>query len=138
MAANTLSILKPSVNNLTVRVGGSGFSPAVNVHRVLATPGTANWVAGTVTPYPLLWINEIQPNNPSGLQDNTGTPQPWIELFNNGTANISLDGYVLARSYANLNQWAFPPGVLIRPGEFRVIFADGQPQLSTGTVLPSA
>ncbi len=124
-----------SANNLTVSLGGSGFSPAVNVRPVLATPGTANWVVGAVTPYPLLWINEIQPNNPNGLQDNTGTPKPWIELFNNGTTNITLDGLFLARNYTNLNQWAFPAGTLIRPGEFRVIFADGQPQLSTGTVL---
>lgn len=124
-----------NANNLTVRVGGSSFSPVVNMHPLLATPGMPNSVAGTVTPYPLIWINEVQPNNFSGLQDNTGTPQPWLELFNNGSNTLTLDGYFLSKSYTNLNQWAFPTGTVILPGQFRIFFADGQPQLTTGAVL---
>ncbi|MBI5385163.1 MAG: lamin tail domain-containing protein [Verrucomicrobia bacterium] len=126
----------PSTNasNLSVRMG-SAFRPLVNVRPLLATPGTTNSVAATLPPYPLLWLNEVQPENPGGLQDNTGTPQPWIELFNSGTNLLSLDGFFLAGSYANPTEWPFPAGTLIGPGEFRVIFADGQPELSTGTVL---
>ncbi len=122
-------------NNLTVWVGGSSFAPVLNARPVLATPGTANWVLGTVTPYPLVWINEVQPNNLNGLPDNTGTPQPWIELFNSSTNPVALDGLFLGKTYGNLRQWPFPAGTLLRPGEFRVIFVDGQPQLSTGSVL---
>ncbi len=134
----TLSFWYRSATNattLTVRVGGSSFSPAVNLRPVFATPGATNSVAGMVSPYPLLWLNEVQPINPSGLADNTGTPQPWIELFNSGTNALALDGCFLSKSCANLNQWAFPTGTVLLPGEFRVVFADGQPQLSTGTVL---
>jgi hypothetical protein len=40
--------------------------------------------------YPPLWINEVQPDNPDGLTDNTGQPQPWVELFNSGTNAHSL------------------------------------------------
>ena len=77
----------------------------------------------------------MQPNNASGLQDNTGTPQPWVELFNSSSNTISLDGLYLSRSYTNLMEWAFPTGAVVLPGQFRIVFADGQPLLSTGTVL---
>ncbi len=101
-----------------------------------ATPGRANTGATNLLPaIPPLWLNEVQPNNPDGFRDNTGTPQPWVELFNSGTNVILLDGYFLANSYTNLSQWDLPTGAVIAPGEFRVIFADGQPELSTGTVL---
>jgi hypothetical protein len=124
-----------SATNLTVRLGGSAFSPVLYLRPVVATPGASNSIAGTVTPYPLLWLNEVQPNNPNGLRDNTDTPQPWLELFNSGTNTLLLDGLCLSRTFTNLNQWAFPTGSFILPGQFRVIFADGQPQLSTGATL---
>ena len=121
--------------NLTVRTASSAFRPVVNVRPVLSTPGTTNSVAGTVQPYPLLWLNEVQPNNPDGYRDNTGTAQPWVELFNSGTNALSLSNYFLANNFTNLTQWAFPSSLVIGPASFLVVFADGQPQLSTGTVL---
>ena len=129
-----------SGTNLTVRLASSSgsstaFSPVLDLNRVTATPGDPNWVAGTVTPYQLLWINEVQPSNMNGLRDSTGTPQPWIELFNSGTNTISLDGCYLTDNYSNLTQWAFPPDAFILPGQFQVLFVDGQPHLSTGDSL---
>ena len=131
---------KPTTNalNLTVRLGGSSFTVVQNVRPVTATPGSVNWVIGAVNPYPLLWINEVQPNNPNGLQDNTGTSQPWIELFNSGTNALTLDGYTLAKAYNTLSQWAFPTGTVIQPGEFRTVFVDGRPQYGTGAFLHAA
>jgi len=130
-------VTNASGTNLTVRYGSSSssFSTVARLKPVTATPGTSNWVSGTVTPYPLLWINEVGPNNLSGYQDNTGTPQPWVELFNSGTNAISLDGMYLSASYSNLLQWPFPAGTSLAPGEFRVIFTDGRPQFTTPTVL---
>ena len=70
-------------------------------------------MAGTVAPYPLLWLNEVQPNNASGLLDNTGARQPWLELYNSSTNPIALDGFFLSTTYTNLNQWAFPTGTVV-------------------------
>lgn len=128
---------KPVTNNLSLvaRLGGSSFLLSTNLRPVTATPGAANWVAGTVDPYPLLWINEAQPNNPNGLLDNTATAQPWIELFNTHTQAVSLEGLSLSKSYSNLNQWAFPAGTVLQPGEFRVVWVDGRPQFTAGTNL---
>ncbi|MEY2407948.1 MAG: large repetitive protein, partial [Verrucomicrobiota bacterium] len=124
---------KPTTNalNLTARLGGSSFSQVQNVRPVNATPGAVNWVAGAVNPYPLIWLNEVQPNNPDGFQDNTGTSQPWIELFNSSSNSLNLDGCTLSKAYNNLAQWSFPTGTVIQPGEFRVVFVDGRPQYTT-------
>ena len=126
-----------NASNLTVRLSSS-FNPTVNVRLTpasLATPGATNALAGTVVAYPSIWINEVQPNNPSGYPDNTGTPQPWIELFNGGSNILTLDGWSLSSAYTNLNLWIFPTNTHLGPTNFLVVFADGHPELSTGTVL---
>lgn len=99
------------------------------------TPGAANNVAAALTEFPPLWLNEVEPENPTGLHDGTGQPKPWIELYNAGTNTLSLNAFYLATNYANLTQWAFPADAQINPGEFKVIFADGQPQLSSAEEL---
>ncbi len=126
----------PSTNaNKLTAYFATVFRPDAIVKPAAASPGASNIVAGKVATYPHLWINEVLPDNPDGLRDNTGTPQPWIELFNSGSNLITLDGFFLANDYSNLNQWPFPADALIGPGEFLTVFADGQPQLSTGAVL---
>src|SRR5204863_3382624 len=109
--------------------------PAINLKPSVFSPGSNNLTAATIEPYALLWINEIEPNNLNGIIDVASEHDPWIELYNSGTNAISLDGYALANNYSNLNQWAFPNGTIINPGEFKVLFADGQPGQSSGTEL---
>ena len=60
---------------------------------------------------------------------------PWIELYNPTTNSVSLAGLFLSTNYANLSEWVFPVGSLINPGQFLVIFADGQPGLSSSNEL---
>ncbi|MCX6904374.1 MAG: lamin tail domain-containing protein, partial [Verrucomicrobia bacterium] len=134
---NTLSfwyLPTTTLTNVLFTMGGL-FQANIYVRPVFSSPGAANSVAGTVPPYPLLWLNEVQPNNPDGYRDNTGTAQPWLELFNSGTNALSLSNYFLANNYTNLSQWAFPSNLVIGPTNFLVVFADGQPQLSSGAVL---
>ena len=140
-------------NTLSARVGTStsagNLAASFSTQPVVATPGTNNWVAGAIDPYPLLWINEVQPVNLSGLLDNTGTNhQPWVELYNSGPSNINLGGLYLAKVHSNLTAhlpshnpqvaWAFPSNATIAPGEFRVFFLDAQPELTVGTFLHSS
>jgi hypothetical protein len=99
------------------------------------TPGGPNAVQTSLPPFPPLWINEVQPENENGIKDNAGQNEPWIELYNAGSSAVPLDGLSLANNYTNLTQWAFPPGSAINPGEFKVIFADGQQEQSTATEL---
>jgi hypothetical protein len=94
------------------------------------SPGIANPVQAVLPPFPPLWLNELQPDNIAGITNRAGQHVPWLELYNPSTNVVSLDGLFLATDYARLTEWAFPTGALIRAGEFRIVFADGQTNLS--------
>lgn len=100
-----------------------------------ATPGATNSTSGAVSPFPPLWINELQAQNLTGITNHAGQRVPWIELYNPGTNPIPLSGLYLANDYANPCQWGFPAAAVINPGEFKVIFADAQPTLTTSNEL---
>jgi hypothetical protein len=106
-------------------------SPATNT----LSPGATNQMLTSLPAFPTLWINEVQADNLNGILDNAGEREPWIELYNNGTSSVSLDGLYLSTSYANLTAWAFPAGRSIGAGQFMVIFCDGEPGETTGTEL---
>lgn len=89
------------------------------------TPGTANQVTTNAAPFPSLWLNEVHANQPGGLADNAGDPDPWIELYNSGSSPIALEGFSLANNYTNLTQWNFPP-LSIGPGQFLRVWVDGE------------
>ncbi len=126
--------------NLTVRLSGSGIRSTVNIANGSTsvtgfTPGTTNSVVADLPEFPPLWINEVLPNNTTGLLDSRDLPEPWLELVNRGSLPVSLDGWSLANSYTNLGQWVFPAGTVIAPGQFLLVFADGQPADATPTEL---
>jgi hypothetical protein len=99
-----------------------------------STPGAPNSVAGTLTPYEPLWLNELQIESLVGPTDNAGEPAPWLELYNSGATPLSLASYYLADNYtSNLTLWQFPPGATIQPGEHKVIWADGEAGQTAGT-----
>ena len=131
----SLQLIDPRQDNW--RVGNWSFTP------FSATPGRLNSVAASLTPFPSLWINELQADNLNGITNSAGQHTGWLELYNPGTNVISLNGLYLADTYTNLLQWAFPSNALINAGQFKVIFADGLTNLSTtnelhtGFILPS-
>jgi hypothetical protein len=100
-----------------------------------ANPGATNTVAAALTSFPPLWLNEVEPDNLTGITNSAGQRAPWIELYNPGTNPVSLNGLYLADNYTNFGQWPFLPGAIISPGQFLVIFADGQTNLSTTNQL---
>jgi regulation of enolase protein 1 (concanavalin A-like superfamily) len=96
----------------------------------LFTPGTANSTLATLPQFPALWLNELQADNLSGITNSLGQHVPWLELYNPTTNAVSLTGLYLSTNYANLTAWMFPAGGVVNPGEFKIIFADGQTSLS--------
>ena len=131
---------KTAGGTLTLRLSGSGIRSTVNVADGATsapglTPGTTNSVAADLPEFPPLWLNEVLPNNTTGLLDSKDQPEPWLELVNRGSLPVSLDGWSLANSYTNLGQWVFPAGTVIAPGQFLLVFADGQPADATPTEL---
>ena len=99
------------------------------------TPGTTNSVRAALPEFPTLWLNEVQAENLTGPTDNFGTREPWLELYNSGPNTISLNGYYLGTNYSSPTQWAFPAGTTIAPGQFLVVWLDGQPAQTAGGVL---
>ena len=91
------------------------------------TPAAPNAVQLSLPAYPLVWLNEVMTLNTTGLADGQGEREPWIELYNSGVSPIALDGFFLTDDYVNLTRWPFPPGATIDPGQFRVVYADGEP-----------
>jgi hypothetical protein len=101
-----------------------------------ATPGAPNSVDGILPPYDPVWLNEFGVLGLEGPADNLNENDPWIELYNSGTNTINLGGYFLADNYTtNLTTWAFPANTLIAPGEYKILWADGQPEQTVPGVL---
>ena len=115
------------------RVGNWATPDPASASRV--TPGRINGVRAALTPFPALWINEVLPENVGGPVDNAGEHDPYIELYNAGTTAVSLDGFSLSNSYDDLTRWPFPAGTSLAPGQFLVVWADGQPGQTTATEL---
>ena len=70
-----------------------------------------------------------------GITDNFGETEPWVELHNSGPVPIRLDSFYLADSFTNLTQWAFPADASISPGEYLLVWADGDPAQTSGAQL---
>lgn len=112
---------------LTIRTApGSSFQTSPSMRPILSSPGAANVALRDLPTYQSLWLNEVQAVNQTGIADNFGDRDPWIELYNSSGGPIALDGYYLANNFSTLTQWQFPPGSTINAGEFKVIWADGE------------
>jgi hypothetical protein len=99
------------------------------------TPATTNSVAAVLPKFPPLWINEIEADNLSGITNRSGQRSGWVEVYNPTTNAVSLNGCYLSTNYSDLTSWAFPAAATINPGQFLLIFADGQPPLSSANEL---
>ena len=119
----SLQLIDPRQDN--GRVGNWSVAP------FSATPDALNAVSAILTPFPSLWINEVQADNLTGITNRAGQHTGWLELYNPSTNAISLNGLYLANNYTNLLQWSFPSNASINAGQFKVIFADARTNLST-------
>jgi hypothetical protein len=92
----------------------AGAEHNVFVYQVLpaATAGSA------------LVINEVMASNTAGATDENGEYDDWIELFNNGSEGISLEGYAITDNSGNLDKWIFPAGTQIDPQGYLILWAD--------------
>jgi hypothetical protein len=132
----------PPAGGMLVRLSGWGIATNVNPlppnpNLGLFTPGATNSVAASLIPFPPLWINELQPDNLTGITNQAGERTAWLELYNPSTNTVSLNGLWLANNYSNLAQWPFPTNATISPGEFKLVFADTLTNVSSTDELHS-
>jgi hypothetical protein len=80
-----------------------------------------------------LVINEINAANESGLRDEDGEQQDWIEIYNAGGTSVDLTGWSLSDDSDEPGRWVFPTRSLA-PGAYLVVFASAKDRTNpTGT-----
>ena len=109
----------------------------------LYSPGYPNTEDGHVTylsRYTIqantLRINELIAAPRSGLRDEDGELQDWIELYNAGTQRIQLGDYALSDNEAKLTKWFFPDNAYIDPGQYYIVFCSGKDRSGETTGYP--
>jgi len=72
-----------------------------------------------------LVINEVMSNNLTGLQDEDGERQDWIEIFNPSEHAVNMNGFGLSDSRNTPLKWIFPD-ITMQPGDYLTVFASGK------------
>lgn len=80
-----------------------------------------------------LVINEVMADNESAVFDQEGDFPDWIELYNDETEAIDLQGFFLSDDEDEIDKWAFP-SVSIPAKGFLMVFASGKDDLIGGEV----
>jgi hypothetical protein len=79
-------------------------------------------------------INEFLAQNTANITDEDGTFSEWIEIRYPNPTSISLNGYYLTDSAANLTQWQFP-NVSIPGNGFVLVWASSKDRRVAGSPL---
>ena len=82
----------------------------------------AGVLSSTATPI----ISEFLADNESGLRDEDGDWEDWLELYNPDSEPADLGGHFLTDNPDNLTKWRIPDGTSLQPRGFLVIFASGK------------
>jgi hypothetical protein len=72
-------------------------------------------------------INELLAYNKSDVKNEFHVNEDWIELFNNSSETLSLDGYFLSDSYSTKAKFMLPASATIAPHSFLTVWADEFP-----------
>lgn len=114
----------PSAGVITFAWSGS--------HGIKDTATPANNFPGgtwdvTLGPGPIgsVIINEFLASNGTGLADENGDQEDWIELRNTGATPVNLLGWALTNEADSPGKWVFPNRT-IAAGGYLVVFASGK------------
>ena len=107
----------------------------------LSTPGQPNNAAGQARSDELfqaynptgIVISEVMASNSTVASGAAGATSDYAELYNASDETVDLSGYGLSDSLKRPRRWQFPQGTAIAPGEYKIVYLDGQSQLSTAT-----
>lgn len=71
-------------------------------------------------------INEVLADNLfKGENHYTGEGGDWLELYHAGSQSQSFIGLFLSDDASNLSKWKFPSHLVMQPGDYLVVLADG-------------
>ncbi len=109
----------------------------------LSTPGQSNDANGQAKADELIraynptgvYISEVMASNDIVALGATSATTDYVELYNSSNDTVDLSFYGLSDSLKRPRRWQFPNGTVIAPGEYKIIYLDGQPGLTTVTDL---
>ncbi len=88
----------------------------------LATPGAEN--QNPEEPEEIvLFINEFVALNDTGIQDEMGEFEDWVEIYNPGPDPVEMAGLFLTDELVETTQWSFPE-MTLDPGAFIIVWCD--------------
>lgn len=96
---------------------------AENTDAVAFSPARAEYEFYEISITGDLVINEFMADNETTVTDQDGDYDDWIELYNNGSEDLNLEGYFLSDDAADPYQWIFPD-TTIMAGGFLIVWAD--------------
>lgn len=81
-----------------------------------------------------IFINEILASNSTGITDEAGQHEDWVELYNAGTSPVDVGGMHLTDDLGQPTKWKIPTTnpakTTIQPGGFLLFWCDGEPAQS--------
>lgn len=106
---------------------------------VLTTPGLPNTSAGQARADELIrafnptgvYISEIMASNDTILLGASGEACDFVELYNSSGNVIDLSNYGLSDNLGRPRRWQFPSGIVINPGEYKIVYLDSNTAIST-------
>ncbi len=112
----------------------AGCGPAASVDTGHTHPTTVDTSVDPIAPIALC-INEFMAQSEQSWEDGTGAFPDWIELHNPTASPISLETYALTDDADNPQKYDLDNSLVVDPGGFLVLAADGLPELGP-THLP--
>ncbi len=79
-------------------------------------------------------ITEFSAFNDATIDDQDGDDSDWIEIYNPGDEDVSLNRWYLTDDNEDLRKWRLPD-VSLTPGEYLVVFASGKDRDVAGEEL---
>ena len=77
-------------------------------------------------PAPELYINEFMADNATGLTTDDGSTPDWIEIYNGGEKEASLDGIYISDVLAAPTMWELGLEGTLAAGDYLLLLADGE------------
>ena len=73
-----------------------------------------------------VYITEVMASNDSTETASGAEFVDWIEIYNSSADWVDLSGYGLSDNLGRARKWQFAQGTTIAPGEYKIIWCDGQ------------
>ncbi len=78
-----------------------------------------------------VYISEVMASNGDALANSEADFTDWVELYNSSTEVVDLSGYGLSDNIGRARKWQFPDGTLIMPGEYKIVWCDGNTEANS-------